>query len=92
MPYARVASDTAGGAGGTCVLRGCVPKKLLVYGSEFADAFRDAPGFGWRLGATPEAGWTELQVRGGRVGMGLLGVRIHSFSLLPPTQCPSLFP
>src|SRR5258707_4429303 len=33
--------------GGTCVLRGCVPKKLLVYGSQFAEAFADAPGFGW---------------------------------------------
>jgi glutathione reductase (NADPH) len=38
--------------GGTCVLRGCVPKKLLVYGSEFASAFADAPGFGWTV---PEA-------------------------------------
>jgi glutathione reductase (NADPH) len=38
--------------GGTCVLRGCVPKKLLVYGSEFASAFADAPGFGWHV---PEA-------------------------------------
>ncbi|HTW54583.1 MAG TPA: glutathione-disulfide reductase [Stellaceae bacterium] len=35
--------------GGTCVLRGCVPKKLLVYGSEFASAFADAPGFGWHV-------------------------------------------
>ncbi|MFZ2008178.1 MAG: glutathione-disulfide reductase, partial [Stellaceae bacterium] len=35
--------------GGTCVLRGCVPKKLLVYGSEFASAFADAPGFGWSV-------------------------------------------
>jgi len=38
--------------GGTCVLRGCVPKKLLVYGSEFSSAFADAPGFGWSV---PEA-------------------------------------
>ena len=38
--------------GGTCVLRGCVPKKLLVYGSQFAEAFADAPGFGWTV---PEA-------------------------------------
>ena len=30
--------------GGTCVIRGCVPKKLLVYASRFADAFRDAEG------------------------------------------------
>jgi len=36
--------------GGTCVLRGCVPKKLLVYGAEFADAFEDSAGFGWSLG------------------------------------------
>ena len=33
--------------GGTCVIRGCVPKKLLVYASRFADAFEDAVGFGW---------------------------------------------
>ena len=39
LPYANIASDTMGGAGGTCVLRGCVPKKLMVYGGEFADAF-----------------------------------------------------
>jgi len=31
------------------VLRGCVPKKLLVYASEFASAFADAPGFGWSM-------------------------------------------
>ncbi len=36
--------------GGTCVLRGCVPKKLLVYGAEFTDAFEDSVGFGWSLG------------------------------------------
>lgn len=33
--------------GGTCVIRGCVPKKLLVYGSRYAAAFADARGFGW---------------------------------------------
>jgi glutathione reductase (NADPH) len=38
--------------GGTCVLRGCVPKKLLVYGSQFAEAFADAPGFGWSVPET----------------------------------------
>ena len=87
---ARVAIAEESRVGGTCVIRGCVPKKLLVYGSEFADAFRDAPGFGWRLGATPEAGWAELQVRGGGVGMRLFGVCVHSFGLLPPTQSPSV--
>lgn len=36
--------------GGTCVIRGCVPKKLLVYASHFAEDFEDAAGFGWRVG------------------------------------------
>jgi glutathione reductase (NADPH) len=35
--------------GGTCVVRGCVPKKLLVYASEFSQAFKDAGGFGWSV-------------------------------------------
>ena len=38
--------------GGTCVIRGCVPKKLYVYASRFADDFADAAGFGWRVGET----------------------------------------
>ena len=33
--------------GGTCVIRGCVPKKLLVYGSHYASDLIDARGFGW---------------------------------------------
>jgi glutathione reductase (NADPH) len=35
--------------GGTCVIRGCVPKKLFVYASEFAQGFQDAVGFGWTV-------------------------------------------
>ncbi|MGA9136737.1 MAG: glutathione-disulfide reductase [Methylovirgula sp.] len=35
--------------GGTCVIRGCVPKKLLVYASRFADDFADAAGYGWNV-------------------------------------------
>ncbi|HWA00551.1 MAG TPA: glutathione-disulfide reductase [Caulobacterales bacterium] len=35
--------------GGTCVIRGCVPKKLLVYASEFGQSFHDAKGFGWTV-------------------------------------------
>ncbi len=38
--------------GGTCVIRGCVPKKLYVHASRFADDFRDAAGFGWSVGET----------------------------------------
>ncbi|BAZ41677.1 glutathione-disulfide reductase [Calothrix sp. NIES-4101] len=37
--------------GGTCVIRGCVPKKLMVYGSHFPALFREAAGYGWQVGA-----------------------------------------
>ncbi len=46
LPFQFVSSDVAGGVGGTCVLRGCVPKKLMVYASEYAEEFRDSTGFG----------------------------------------------
>ncbi|MEM9305376.1 MAG: glutathione-disulfide reductase [Pseudomonadota bacterium] len=36
--------------GGTCVIRGCVPKKLFVYASAFSEAFEDAAGYGWTVG------------------------------------------
>ena len=45
--------------GGTCVIRGCVPKKLLVYASRFADEFEDAAGFGWTV-PEPTFDWTHL--------------------------------
>ena len=38
--------------GGTCVIRGCVPKKLMVYASQYHEHFEDAAGFGWTVGAT----------------------------------------
>jgi glutathione reductase (NADPH) len=45
--------------GGTCVMRGCVPKKLLVYGAQFADTFEDARGFGWDV-TPPRFDWPTL--------------------------------
>ena len=45
--------------GGTCVIRGCVPKKLLVYASEFSKAFKDAQGFGWSADAA-RFSWPDL--------------------------------
>ena len=56
---ARVAIVEESRVGGTCVLRGCVPKKLLVYGAQFADAFADAAGFGWTV-APPKFDWPTL--------------------------------
>ncbi|GGD17934.1 glutathione-disulfide reductase [Aureimonas glaciei] len=38
--------------GGTCVIRGCVPKKLFVYASKFSEDFEDARGYGWTVGET----------------------------------------
>ena len=46
--------------GGTCVIRGCVPKKLLVYGSKFAHEFEDAEAFGWTVPA-PTHSWPTLR-------------------------------
>ncbi len=47
---ARVALAEEYRMGGTCVIRGCIPKKLFVYASHFADDFHDAQGFGWSVG------------------------------------------
>jgi glutathione reductase (NADPH) len=49
---ARVAIAEEYRFGGTCVIRGCVPKKLLVYASRFRDEFEDAEGFGWTVKGT----------------------------------------
>ena len=45
--------------GGTCVIRGCVPKKFMVYAADFAHAFEDARGYGWTSG-TPHLDWPAL--------------------------------
>ena len=46
---AKVAVVEEHRVGGTCVIRGCVPKKLLVYGSHFAEDLEDAAHFGWTV-------------------------------------------
>jgi glutathione reductase (NADPH) len=45
--------------GGTCVIRGCVPKKLLVYASRFSHEFADAAGYGWTV-SPPRFDWPSL--------------------------------
>ncbi|MEM9168232.1 MAG: glutathione-disulfide reductase [Pseudomonadota bacterium] len=45
--------------GGTCVIRGCVPKKLMVYASEFGHLFHDAAGYGW-TSDNPTFDWAKL--------------------------------
>ena len=56
---ARVAVIEEDRPGGTCVIRGCVPKKLLVYGASVADDIADAAGFGWTVGETAHK-WSAL--------------------------------
>ena len=55
----RVAVIEEDRPGGTCVLRGCVPKKLLVYGASFAESLDDAMGFGWEE-VDPAHNWGHL--------------------------------
>lgn len=59
---ARVALAEEYRMGGTCVIRGCVPKKLMVYASRFAQEFEEAAGFGWTLD-TPRFDWAALKTR-----------------------------
>jgi glutathione reductase (NADPH) len=51
MSGARVAVAEEDRVGGTCVIRGCVPKKFMVYASEFSHQFEMAEGYGWSVGA-----------------------------------------
>jgi len=57
---ARVAVAECARLGGTCVNVGCVPKKLMVYASHFADAFADSAGFGWTVSERPSFSWPDL--------------------------------
>jgi glutathione reductase (NADPH) len=57
---AKVAICEEDRVGGTCVLRGCVPKKLLVYGAHFRHEFEDAAGYGWSV-PEPSMDWKKLQ-------------------------------
>ena len=45
----RVGIAESSRVGGTCVIRGCVPKKLMVYAAEFSQYFSDSEGYGWTI-------------------------------------------
>jgi len=72
--------------GGTCVIRGCVPKKLLVYASSYSEHFEDAHGYGWTVGET-SFDWPSLIAAKDaeiarletiyRSNLGTAGVEIH---------------
>jgi glutathione reductase (NADPH) len=60
MAGAKVVVAESFRVGGTCVIRGCVPKKLYVYGAEFAQAFRLARGYGWAV-PEPAHDWARMR-------------------------------
>lgn len=55
----RVALAEQDRMGGTCIIRGCVPKKLFTYASAYSETFQDAAGFGWSVGKT-HFDWKKL--------------------------------
>jgi len=57
---AKVAIAEEHRVGGTCVIRGCVPKKMLVYGAHFAEDLEDAKAFGWTID-NPKFDWATLR-------------------------------
>lgn len=74
---AKVAVAEEYRVGGTCVIRGCVPKKLFVYASHFAGEFEDAAGFGWTVGET-KFSWETLVANKDREIDRLNGIYIRN--------------
>ena len=73
--------------GGTCVIRGCVPKKLMVFASSFSVALEDAAGFGWDTGSGCRFDWPAFKAKKDaeiarlegiyRQNLGKAGVEMH---------------
>ncbi|KAL3507345.1 hypothetical protein ACH5RR_032727 [Cinchona calisaya] len=60
LPFHPISSEVVGGVGGTCVIRGCVPKKILVYGASFGPELEDARNYGWELNEIIDFNWKKL--------------------------------
>ncbi|MDP1640800.1 MAG: glutathione-disulfide reductase [Phenylobacterium sp.] len=60
MSGAKVAVAEEDRVGGTCVIRGCVPKKFMVYASEYAGHFKTAEAYGWSFGEAPRFDWPSF--------------------------------
>ncbi|XP_076913354.1 glutathione reductase, chloroplastic-like [Bidens hawaiensis] len=74
LPFATISSETTGGVGGTCVLRGCVPKKLLVYASKYSHEFEESLGFGWSYNSEPTHDWSTLMANKNAELQRLIGI------------------
>ena len=57
---AKVGLAEAGRMGGTCVVRGCIPKKLMHYAAHFGELFDTARCYGWQVAGPPELDWGRL--------------------------------
>ncbi|PHT85367.1 Glutathione reductase, cytosolic [Capsicum annuum] len=60
LPFDPIGSEVSGGVGGTCVLRGCVPKKILVYGAAYGPELEDARNYGWEVNERVDFNWKKL--------------------------------
>ncbi|KAH9649979.1 glutathione reductase [Citrus sinensis] len=60
LPFHPISSEVIGGVGGTCVIRGCVPKKILVYGASFGGELEDARSYGWEVHEKIDFDWKKL--------------------------------
>ncbi|XP_047332065.1 glutathione reductase, cytosolic-like [Impatiens glandulifera] len=60
LPFHPISSEVIGGVGGTCVIRGCVPKKILVYGASYGPDLEDARNYGWELNEKVDFNWKKL--------------------------------
>ncbi|KAG6658732.1 hypothetical protein CIPAW_04G182300 [Carya illinoinensis] len=60
LPFSTISFETTEGVGGMCVIRGCVPNKLLVYASKYSYEFEESHGFGWKYEAEPKHDWSTL--------------------------------
>ncbi|KAI7729278.1 hypothetical protein M8C21_001308, partial [Ambrosia artemisiifolia] len=60
LPFHPISSEVVGGVGGTCVIRGCVPKKILVYGATFGPEIQDSREYGWKVNEKVDFDWKKL--------------------------------
>jgi glutathione reductase (NADPH) len=79
MGGAKVAVAEEDRVGGTCVIRGCIPKKFMVYASEFSQTFKTARGYGWTVEA-PRFDWPTFLEAKDREIARLSGVYIANLS------------
>ena len=73
---ARVALAEVAEMGGTCVNRGCIPKKLYSYAAHFAESFEESHGFGW-VGTAPTLDWEALKTNRAREISRLNGIYVQ---------------